>query len=192
VLRNCVHRAIGGSDQRRWAGEENLEHWWDERTAQIARLVPANSRVIEFGAGRRRLESMLDATCRYTPSDLVDRGPGTLVCDLNCRPLPELKPLDVNVAVFGGVLEYVHDLDSLIVWLSKQVDCCIASYTVAPVGLSVIGRMRDRFSRRYYGFMNCYSEADLLALFERSGYRCETSESWTTQRLFRFVKGPGT
>jgi hypothetical protein len=192
VLKNCVHRALGGSDHRRWADVDNLEQWWDERTARLAQLVPVNSHVIEFGAGRRRLESMLDKTCRYTPSDLVERGPGTLVCDLNGRPLPELKELSVTVALFGGVLEYVHDLDSLIEWLSKQVICCIASYTVAPAGLSVVGRIRDRFSRRYYGFMNCHSESELLALFERHGYRCEANDTWTTQKLYRFAKGSGS
>ena len=77
---------------------------------EIAKLIPAGSNVIEFGAGRRQLEKFLPAGCTYTPSDLVDRGPGTIVCDLNRPPLPDLRHLRLKVAVFGGVLEYVADV----------------------------------------------------------------------------------
>jgi hypothetical protein len=76
------------SDRERWADLRNHEVDWDERTRAIARLIPPGSHVIEFGAGRRQLESRLPEDCSYSASDLVDRGLGTLLCDLNRRPLP--------------------------------------------------------------------------------------------------------
>ena len=65
------------------------------------------------------------------PSDLVDRGGKTIVFDLNSKPLPDLSHLNLDVAVFAGVLEYISDLDSVVHWLSYQVGLCIASYRCA-------------------------------------------------------------
>src|SRR5690349_16692383 len=101
---------FGTADVERWADPHNLSEKWDERTKLIAQLIPNDSRVIEFGAGRRRLESYLHPSCTYFASDLVSRGSGTIVFNLNARPLPDLTHLGLNVAVFGGVLEYVSDL----------------------------------------------------------------------------------
>ena len=120
------------SDYQRWTTPGSLETWWDTRTEKIAQLIPHNTRVIEFGAGRRQLEKFLDRSCTYIPSDLIDRGPGTIICDLNQRPLPDLRYVQAEVAVFSGVLEYIRDLESLIEWLSEQVPFCIASYTYVP------------------------------------------------------------
>ncbi len=75
VIKTVIMRAFADSDYKRWSSSESLEMWWDERTRVIAGLVRPDSRVIEFGAGRRQLEKFLPASCRYTPSDLVDRGP---------------------------------------------------------------------------------------------------------------------
>ena len=102
--------SLGRADYRRWKALQHHEQWWDERTEEMARLIPPGSIIIEFGAGRRQLERFLPPGCKYVPSNLVDRGPGTIVCDLNRLPLPDLRHLCLNVAVFGGVLEYVADV----------------------------------------------------------------------------------
>ena len=104
VAKMAMLRTMGRSDYERWANPGNLEEWWESRAQRLARMIPAGTRVIEFGAGRRRLEAFLDPSCTYTASDLVERGPGTFVCDLNRRPLPDLCPLAPQVAVFAGVL----------------------------------------------------------------------------------------
>src|SRR6185312_8871325 len=97
------------------------------RTRIAAGFVPDGSRVIEFGAGNRLLEKHLDSSCTYTPSDLVDRGPGTIVCDLNERPLPDLGTDTYDTAVILGVLEYLTDVPSLIDWLAQHVPLCVIS-----------------------------------------------------------------
>ncbi len=64
------------TDYKRWADTRNLYSDWEPRTKRAAELIPAGSRVIEFGAGTRTLEKHLDPSCSYTPpSDLVDRAP---------------------------------------------------------------------------------------------------------------------
>jgi hypothetical protein len=187
VGRNLTHRLLLWSDYPRWTNLDNYEAWWDGRTEKIARLIPPASRVIEFGAGRRQLEKCLDPTCTYVPSDLVDRGPGTFVCDLNRRPLPGLSHLNVDTAIFGGVLEYIHDLESLVEWLAQHVSLCVASYACVPPGKGIFQRLRDRFNRFYYGYMSSYREEELVDLFRQAGFRCIARDPWNSQRIFLFV-----
>lgn len=188
VVKILVDRLLHRSDYHRWANPENLEAWWEPRTQKIARLVPKNSRVIEFGAGRRPLERYLDSSCTYFPSDLVDRGPGTIICDLNARPLPDLKPaLNPDVAVLAGVLEYIRDLPSLIEWLSHQVSYCVASYTYAESEPGTIRRIEEVFRRSYYGYLNEYREEEIVALFKTYGFICVEKDRWDSQIIFFFA-----
>ena len=121
-----ITTALKKTDRRRWADPDSLYASWEPRNKQVAALVPKNSRVIEFGAGKRVLERYLDPSCTYVPSDVVDRGPGTILCDLNQRPLPALGSDVYDVAVLSGVLEYVRDVPSMLDWLTKQVAVCVA------------------------------------------------------------------
>jgi hypothetical protein len=179
----------GRADYARWSSNQGLEQWWDERTKLVAALVPASSRVIEFGAGRRQLEKFLSPGCVYTPSDLVDRGPGTIVCDLNQRPLPDLSGVAPEVAVFGGVLEYIRDVAALIQWLEAAgVTTIVASFDPAPANLSLIGRYRESCRRSYFGYMNQLTEKELVGLFKAAGFQCAVRQTWTTQILLQFRK----
>jgi hypothetical protein len=186
VAKMAMLRTMGRSDYQRWADPANLEEWWESRAQRLARMIPAGTRVIEFGAGRRRLEAFLDPSCTYTASDLVERGPGTFVCDLNRRPLPDLCPLAPQVAVFAGVLEYLRDVPAVIAWLAAHVTHCAASYAVAHP--STLVRLAGSVRRTYYGYMNAYREADLMAIFARAGFACRRTDSWNDQRLFLFTR----
>ena len=180
------------TDSRRWANPRNLYASWESRNKQVAALVPNNSRVIEFGAGKRVLERYLDPSCTYVPSDIIDRGPGTIVCDLNQRPLPDLGSNNYDVAVLSGVLEYVRDVPSLLDWLKKYVTVCVLTYAPAksngysPVALlETIGRLR-------HGWMNRYREEELRSLFRERGFELVQQEDWEEQRLFVFSQRSST
>jgi hypothetical protein len=191
VTKMVLFRLLGRSDYERWADPGNLEAWWESRTQKLAALVPAGTRVIEFGAGRGRLASFLDPRCSYVASDLVERGSDTFVCDLNRRPLPDLAPLKPEVAVFAGVLEYLRDVPEVVAWLATQVGWCVASYAVADrLGLrgALVAAARRSYWRTYHGYMNSYSEAELLAIFARNRFACLRAESWNEQRLFLFQR----
>ena len=186
-VRMAVLRSLGRSDYKRWGDPGNLEAWWETRTQKLAAMVPTNARVIEFGAGKRALERYLAPTCSYVASDLVERGPDTFVCDLNRRPLPDLHSLHANVAVFAGVLEYVRDVPAVVAWLSDHVRYCVASYAVArPAG--AVRALKAGARRTYFGYMNSYSETDLVVLFRQGGFACLRTDSWNDQRLFLFAK----
>jgi hypothetical protein len=154
---------------------------WDERTLILASLLPGNSRVIEFGAGRRQLELHLPAGCTYIASDLVDRGKDTLVCDLNVEPRPDLSRLGIDTAVFGGVLEYIQDLESLVRWVTRDVDRCLVSYECAQTRRSDRSRLYESFTRAQVGWVNTFHEDDFVLLFEREGFLLARRELWRTK-----------
>jgi hypothetical protein len=169
------------SDRSRWRNTKELLPEWDERTLILASLLPGNSRVIEFGAGRRQLELHLPAGCTYIASDLVDRGKDTLVCDLNVEPRPDLSRLGIDTAVFGGVLEYIQDLESLVRWVTRDVDRCLVSYECAQTRRSDRSRLYESFTRAQVGWVNTFHEDDFVLLFEREGFLLARRELWRTK-----------
>src|ERR1700688_4060970 len=86
TLRTLRCRFLNQTDAQRWMDLRNCDPAWDLRTQVIASLIPKGSREIEFGAGRQRLETYLEAACTYTPADLFSRSSNTVVFDLNKRP----------------------------------------------------------------------------------------------------------
>jgi Methyltransferase domain len=176
------------TDHRRWSDLTNLEESWQPRTVRAAELVPKNSRVIEFGAGRRTLERHLDPSCSYTPSDIVDRGPGTIVLNLNEPPLPDLGADAYDVAVIMGVLEYLRDVPSVLDWLAGQVCTCVLSYCCTQGSRYSPRGVIERFYRLRAGWMNHYREDALRTLFSERGFDTLHTETMGNNRLFVFAR----
>ncbi len=179
AVRISFLKQLGLSDLPRWRKASNLSAEWDSRNKMIASLVPERASVIEFGAGRMVLPTFLPAGCTYTPSDVVDRGQGTLVIDLNGKDLPPIPRHDV--AVFSGVLEYVYDVPRLILHLSQFVDCVVASYAVADLH-------PRRLGRRSLGWVNDFTAQELAGIFANAGFRHDHDSLWGTQKICRFVR----
>ena len=183
-------RLFGQTDLARWIDTSEFDTDWEERTRLMARIVPKHSRVIEFGAGKRQLESYLDPSCSYIPSDVVDRGGNTIVLDLNSRPLPDLSHLKLDVAVFAGVLEYISDLDSVVLWLSSQVAMCVASYGCAHTRPGTLGRFKETIRRTGAGWINTFTEDTLRQTFEAGGFILTETHDWhvsdDSERIFVF------
>jgi hypothetical protein len=150
--------------------------------------VPNRSRVIEFGAGNRVLERYLDESCTYAPSDIVDRGPGTIVCDLNRRPLPELGVGAYDVTVLMGVLEYMRDMPSVLDWLTDLAPTCVLSYACARGRRSFPSRIVGAVGRLKAGWLNSYCDDEIRSLFRERGFVQSHEESWQNQRLFVFSR----
>ena len=181
-------RYLGVTDIGRWADASTYDDW-EERTQLIAKLIPARSRVIEFGAGNRLLERHLPQGSTYVPSDLVDRGEGTVVLDLNRRPLPELGR-EFDVAVLAGVLEYVQSVPSLLSWLSAQVPMAIVSYSCRRSRTHSPRRLIEGLRRAGAGWVNSYSEVELVRIAARAHLDLEKAITWQTpdgdERIFGF------
>ena len=172
-----IRKSQNGSDFDRWSPEESLSSDWDPRTIQIATLVENHCSVLEFGAGRMVLKDHLPENCSYTPSDMVDRGDGTIVCDLNGSSLPELPECDY--AVFSGVLEYVNDLSRLVGHLEKSFRGVIASYAILET---------NGGNRRKHGWVSDYTSEEFVALFANVRFEAVHREDWDSQRIFVFKK----
>lgn len=179
LLRTTLLKRGNTSDMGRWQAEKALSLDWEPRTRQIASLVPPGTSVLEFGAGRMVLAKFLPPGCSYTPSDIVDRGPGTIVCDLNALSLPAFPPHDVTV--FSGVLEYVQDVPRLVAHLSPLVRVFILSY-------AILETHTNRITRRASGWVNDYDSSSLEAIFRQNGFHPDHTEMWRSQKIFRFLK----
>jgi hypothetical protein len=187
VAVTSFQRIVRRSDYRRWSNTENLEKWWDSRTQKLAGFIPARSRVVEFGAGRGQLRRYLPSGCTYVPSDLTARLPGTIVCDLNDRPLPDLRHLGADVAVFSGVLEYVVDLSTVATWLSQQTSAIVASYDYVKSAPASIARFAELYRRRYFGYLSNHTIDELEAIFASAGFRCVRTDVWNSQLIMEFA-----
>ena len=187
-FRVAFQRLRGRADYARWSDPVNLERWWETRTQKLASLVPPHSRVVEFGAGRERLRAYLPPGCEYFPSDLTRRSAGTILCDLNTRPLPDLRHLSADIAIFGGVLEYLTDVRGVVAWLATQVPQVIVSYDHPKQRARTIRRLVERMRRFYFGYMNDISLETLIASFDREGFRCTATDVWTTQTILVFAQ----
>lgn len=187
IAQVSVQRLLGRSDYGRWSDPESLEHWWVARTQKLATLIPPQTRVLEFGAGRCQLQQYLDSSCSYFASDLTPRGPDTILCDLNRRPLPDLQHLHADIAVFGGVLEYVRDLPSLAAWLAAQTPAAVASYDYVKSEPGTVARMVELFRRSYFGYLNHYTLRELASIFAGVGLHCVRTEQWTSQKVMLFA-----
>jgi hypothetical protein len=180
AVRTSILYSFSRSDVGRWGREESLNPSWDTRTKLIASLIPERSSVLEFGAGRLALQRYLPASCLYTPSDIADRGAGTIVCDLNGEFLPVFPYHDIMV--FGGVLEYIFDLDRLLAHLTDSCNGIVASYATTDVS-----GQRSTFQRRKYGWVNKLSENEIVNKFSGHGFVLKQTLSWENQHIFRFV-----
>jgi hypothetical protein len=192
VLRTLATRVFHVSDQARWRDLGNHDVTWDKRTRAIAELIPSGSRVIEFGAGRCQLRRWLPADCTYLPSDIVDRGSGSWLCDLNRRPLPQLeRRAALQVAVFSGVLEYVVDVRGVLAWLAPHVDRIVVSYNLASEATGPGDRLQTVAARLSAGWVNSFTDAHLRECFADASFHLVTDcavEGERDERIYAFAR----
>jgi hypothetical protein len=169
----------GQSDVNRWDDPSALWPEWDDRTRLMVTLIEPGSSVLEFGAGRMATKEFLPEGCSYTPSDIVDRGEDTIVCDLNAPQLPDLPFHDV--ALLSGVIEYVNDVPRLLTHLSGIVKIILVSYSPCESFI-------EKIERRSHGWVNDFSEPEFEKLFANIGFYQAATTSWKKQKIIKFVK----
>lgn len=176
-LLTSIRKLTNRSDYRRWSDSHSLSSNWDSRTSLIATFIPEDSIVLEFGAGNMHLRQCLPVNCTYIPSDLIPRIPDTFVCDLNKKTL--LTPPQHDVAIFSGVLEYVNDIPRLANLLANTSGLIITSYATTD---------NNPKDRRRHGWVNDYSQDELIGIFSAAGYHLTATETWRTQGIYVFAK----
>ena len=170
----------GKSDYERWSNAASLMPAWNMRSELIAKLVPENSTVFEFGAGVGALQQHLSSSCTYQKSDLVDRDGETEIFDLNAENL--LPIVGFDTAVLSGVLEYIHDVPRTINFLAANFKRVLLSYACLD---------KNSTDRRSHGWVNDYKISELVSYFKESGFVVYNYIKWKTQTILCLVKLDG-
>jgi hypothetical protein len=179
VFKAYTSYIFGYSDVTTWSKIKNLRPEWEERTAIAAKFLPTHSSILEFGAGTMALRKHLPEGCSYIPSDLVKRGPDTIICDLNNNDLQKLPKVDVTV--FLGVLEYVNNLRRILPILKSNCKMVVCSYaTLDDRNLIRI------LKRRANGWVNDYSDKEIRKLFQENGFELGVTVQYKDQIIYRF------
>lgn len=178
VLRTKELRSQASSDLARWSKNQSLKEDWNTRTAMLGGYVPMGASVLEFGAGSMFLKQYLDSSINYTPSDIVQRYPETIVFDLNdlSKEL-DLSPYDT--VIMSGVLEYVYDIKAVMVFLYSEIDNICVSYCCSDIA---------KDNRLKNGWLSDYTEEELKAIFESCNYTVVKETIWRSQSLFYLQK----
>ncbi|WGF92741.1 methyltransferase domain-containing protein [Aequorivita marisscotiae] len=166
------------SDVDRWKQEKWLFDDWNERTKIMAQWIKPNSQVLEFGAAKLALKQYLPKGVTYTPSDIVYRGEGTLVCDLN-QETPNFNPQDIIFC--SGVLEYIYDMPQLIENLSGKTKRFIISYATFDV-------FNSKKHRKINGWVNAFTNDEIITIFKKNNFDLVKTESWRKQTIYIFDK----
>lgn len=162
------------TDYLRWKQQNQLFEDWNERTSILASMIPSNSKVIEFGAGNMALKSLLPLGCEYTPSDIVQRNPDFVECDLNEPITFDISNFDT--AVFSGVLEYVYDIDMVFKQFPKHLKYVMLSYSCKDI--SSANRLEN-------GWLSDYSKIELEKIFTKYNYQILNYSEWRKQSIFQ-------
>ncbi len=149
-----------------------------KRARMAARFVPEGSRVADVGCGKAMpLEAVLPVGSTYVPVDVVRRDARTLVVDLNVEPLP---PLDVDVVIGLGLLEYLNDVPGFLTQLPSRAVMSYAPLEQTPG--------RDRAAS---GWKNSYTTESLSMAFQEAGFTIVDLIACThKQWLWHLVRNP--
>jgi hypothetical protein len=162
----------GRSDTERWANFDSLATQWDSRAAMAARFIPTGQHVLDIGAGAMALRSLLAPGCSYVPADIVSRGPGCQVVDLNKGEFPAGR---YDWITLLGVLEYIHDPVAVLVRARDAARNAIVTYCTMSGG--------DVQTRRGMGWVNEYTRPEFERLLLDAG--------WTVRTVAEVKRGPG-
>ena len=167
------------SDIERWSNLDNIRDTWNERTELLHRFIPTDATtILEFGAGKRHLETLLLDSQTYIHSDIVKRNSDTIVQDLNNLPYDFLHE-KYDVIFCSGVFEYIINLRGLINYIGKYTDCIVCSYA---------NTYKDREISKRNGWVNFYNQSQLQLILLREGFSLNRKTIWKGQTLYLFTK----
>lgn len=132
---------------------------WDARNRIIAQQVRPGASVVDLGCGAQTLRTLIPASCRYQPCDLVQGTPDTILCDFNAGQYPQL-PGRFDVTICSGVMEYIREPDTFLRRIAAYGDVLIFTYNARREGESV-------FSRRAKHWVNDFTRAEVESLFDK-------------------------
>jgi len=161
------------TDAARWADFEAMGAGAEERAQLASEPIAPGSDVLDLGAGTMALRAALPAGCRYTPADLVQFAPDTLVIDLNAGDFPDGE---FDVVAMIDVVEFLHDPGAVLAAAGRAAPRLVVSYRPAGGG--------DATDRRKAGFFNDFSEEDFSGVLAKAGWRVTDRRAGAGLALF--------
>lgn len=148
------------TDCGRWSRWSSLAGDADIRAGLAGQFVPEKMTVLDAGAGLMLLRDYIPESCTYIPLDIVARNRKCIVADLNQKQYPDQK-FDVVTALF--TFEFIHDVESFMVWALSHAQILIFSYHLMLPGT-------EKNKRRSAGFFNDYQLHELEKLIQKTGW----------------------
>lgn len=154
------------SDGWRWADPHNMAEDAEVRAKLASPHIPANSRILDLGAGLMAMALRLKVGSRYTPVDIIRYADATVLMDLNDDQFPEGE---WDFALALELLEYIHDVPTLLARARQVADKLICTYRCVEQG-------DDLSTRRVRGYFNDFDKTTLEALLKAAGWHIEEFE----------------
>ena len=162
-MKRFLRRIWAGLSGRKadWKNKERFNPAWKNRIEVMSTFLDSEDKsVVDLGCGPMWLKEFLDPGVAYTGVDYVDRGPGSVVRDLNKG---EFSEVDADVYFVSGCLEYIHDPAWLIRMICSHTEKCVLSYCD-------VGRFPDRKWRESLGWVNHLSKQEVIEMFRSHGF----------------------
>ncbi len=162
-----------------WKDIEYFNDVWIKRIALMAKYIPHNSSVVDFGCGPMWLKELLPKGCTYTGVDYIYRGAGSEVFDLNMAEFPDKK---FDVAFVSGCLEYIVNYKWFINQLDSHCNLCILSYCT----LEFFDNVEER---KKLAWVNHVKRDEILGLFSNLNWQLISENiTETNNSIFIFEK----
>ena len=168
----------------RWTDLDQRSLQWQSRNEALGGMIAPGQTVLDVGCGTMALKSFLPEGCRYIPADIVKRSPECLVVDLNDGNFPTDLEEKIDVVVFSGVLEYLHDAEQALRWAAGMAETVLFSY-------ALLERNPDTQRRTVKsGFFNHFDEPALAAVITGAGLEKLARAEWRKQSIFQTRQQP--
>jgi hypothetical protein len=185
VLRNVAYRVRYASDFKRWIFFHNGDQRWRERQIKVAHLVPPRSGLVELCVAGGQLTPFLDPSVVHAAANPLRCTRRECVWTLDGWPMI-LAGREIDVAAICGMLEYVPQIEGAAAWLALHVSLCVVSYPCVAAKNVVTRCIAAVVRRVYHGYRSALAEPEVVAIFERCGFRCIARDPWQDERIFLF------
>ena len=173
---NTIRKRISGP---KWQDIEYFDVLWRARIELMSGYIPNGASVLDLGCGKMWLKDFIHES-DYYPVDYTSRGIGTIICDFNKDPFPDIY---CDVSFVSGCLEYVLDYKAFIRNIAKYSKTCIISYCTTE-------DYSDTKERNALAWVNHLSYNELIGIFKDNGMKLiEEAKFQEKSSVFVFSRG---